>query len=313
MNLIFYFDGNGGGNPYFKQIYTSIYDRFKILYPEHSSTHLQPDYEKLEYCPACPGNVSSLLIINQSNQKTILMSFMDRGMDIFTNGLGWNKYKIEQFIGGLGINISPEIMFDRYGIKRIPYQYPLGVPNSYPDIEEVVFPYIPENKIKKAVFIGMLYGTREIICKKLKKHPLFEIFDSDQGYVKKEYYKKMSEYIMSLSFNGNGELCLRDFEIMGINVPLVRSELITQLYNPIFPGTHYLRGSDPCDSAWYVYLNKNINDIIDQFVSTVEANITEYEKLKNISENGNKYFNQYCYPEYIIDLFFKLIDINKIK
>ena len=313
MDLTFYFDGNGGGNPYFKQIYTSIFDRFKILYPDHSITHSQPDYAKMEYCPACPGNVSSLLITNQSNQKTILMSFMDRGMDIFTNGLGWKKYKIEQFIGGLGINISPEVMYERYGIKRIPFQYPLGVPNSYPDIEEYTSSYNPEKKINKVIFIGALYGTREIICEKLKKHPLFEIYDGTQGYVKKEYYKKMSEYIMALSFNGNGELCLRDFEIMGINVPLVRSELLTQLYNPIISDIHYLRGSDPCNGAWYVYMDKNINDIIDQFVSTVETNITEYEKLKTISQNGNNYFKEYCYPEYIVDLFFKLMDINKIK
>jgi hypothetical protein len=37
----------------------------------------------------------------------------------------------------------------------------------------------------------------------------------------------MSQYALTLSFNGNGEWCLRDVESMGLGIPTVRAEMKT--------------------------------------------------------------------------------------
>ena len=312
MNLTFYFDENGAGNPYFKYIYNSIFDRFKLEYPEHEIKHQQPDYPNLGNCPGCPGGISHLQIINEKNNKTILMSFWDRGMDVFLNGLGWEKYNIVQYIGGLGMNLTSEQIKEKYGINHIKFQYPLGVRDSYEFIDELRESYDPEKKIRKAIFIGAIYATRTEFNSFMKNHPLIEIIGNDQGYHGKAYFEKMNQYRMAISFNGNGELCLRDSEIMGLNLPLIRAELNTQLYNRLIPDYHYFKTTEPCSDAHLTYRNMDPKYVADKFVQVVEENIDNYSKLKEIADNGFKYFDMYSRPDYILDLFFKLINVNEL-
>jgi hypothetical protein len=312
MNLSFYFDEAGASNPYFKYIYNTLFIKFKEKYPEHNITHNQPDYRNMEHCPSCPGGYSHFQLINTDNNKSIVMSFWDRGMDILNPVLGWDKYDIVQYIGGLGMTLSSEEIKEKYGIHHDRYQYPLGVPNSYDYINEFSIPYNAENKIRKAVFIGSVYGTRTEIISHMDKHPLIEIFSQDKGYTSRLYFEKLKDYRMSMSFNGNGELCLRDLESMGLGIPLVRTGTHTQFSNPIIPDYHYIKTGPACDNACFTYFNSNPKEIAEQFIDAIEKNIDDYDRLNNLSQRGLDYFKAFCNPDYIIDLYFKLIKLDKI-
>ena len=168
MNLTFYFDKEGAGNPYFKYIYNTIFDRFSEMYPGHNLKHRQPEgmYQ------SAPGGMSNFQIINDDNNRTILMSFWDRGMEGLDKSLGWDKYDMVQYIGGLGMRMNSEQIKSEFNIDHVNFQYPMGVPNSYDNAEAIRELYIPETKKRKAIFIGALYGTRIPLFEILSKHPL---------------------------------------------------------------------------------------------------------------------------------------------
>jgi len=313
MKLICYYDERAGWNPAFMYIYDSIFKTLKIKYPEYNIEHVHPSVDEKEHCLGCPGGGSHFQIINPENNKTIVMSFWDRGMDVFLKHIGWGKYEIVQYIGGLGMRLNSIQIKEQYDIDHIPYQYPLGVPNAYNYIDECKKEYIPDQKIKKAIFIGAMHGIRKPLYDIMKNHPLVEIIDKSVNYYDgKEFFEKVSQYVLSLSFNGYGELCMRDLESMGLNIPVVRSELLTQFHNPLIPNVHYVRGSDPCSDACSTFLNINPHILAEQFINAIETSINDYDKLIYISNNGSEYFENYCKPDYLVNLFFELLDINKI-
>lgn len=308
MNLTFFFDKEGAGNQYFKYIYNTIFETFSNYFYGHNVKHLQPQgmYQ------SAPGGMSNFQIINDDNNKTILLSFWDRGMDPFMPNIGWEKYKIVQYIGGLGMTLNSKEIKEKYNIDHSNFQYPLGVPNSYDYIDQIKSEYNPGDKKRKAIFIGAMYGTRIPLTKILSKHELFEILDNSKEYHGLEYFKKINEYRVSLSFNGNGEFCLRDLESMGLGIPCLRSELKTQFYHPLISDKHYIKGGRSCSQAWFTYSDSKIEDVAEEYIVALENIIDDFDRLKTISQNSYQYFNMYCKPDYIIDLFYKLVKIDEL-
>jgi len=313
MNLKFYFDYEAAGNPYFREIYHGIFNRFKLEHPEYNIVYEQPDYQKIGISWGSPGGMSNFQIINEDNNKTIVVSFWDRGMELLIPELGWAKYKIVQYIGGLGMSKTSEQIKKDYDTEHCPYQYPLGVPNSYNYIDELRAPYDPEKKIRKAIFIGSLHGTRSEFYSFLKNHELIEMYSNDSGYYKKDYFNKIKNYRISLSFNGYGELAMRDFESMGLNIPVIRSKMSTQFYNKFIPDHHYISSTEPCSEASCSYRGTKIKDLADQIVYCIENNIDNFGRLKTIADNGYDYFNSYSRTNYITDLFFKIVKLDLLK
>jgi len=114
---------------------------------------------------------------------------------------------------------------------------------------------------------------------------------------------------MTLSLNGFAEACYRDWESMGVGVPIVRSEFYSQYDSPIIPNFHYIVGSDPTINGETVY-KKSFQEIADQFVHAVESNIDNEDLLNEISKNGKEYFINNLTCDKIVDKFFKLVDLN---
>jgi hypothetical protein len=307
------FDEEGAGNPFFKKIYNNIFNYLKILFPQYTFIHVQPDYRNQDISPSSVGSYSNFQLINPKNKKTILMSFWDRGMDPLTiNDGGWEKLEIVQYLGGLGMYMNSEEINKNFNIEHLPFQYPLGVRDSDSYIKEYRTFYVPENKKRKAIFIGRLYGHRKNIAEILKKHPLFEIYDSESEFHGLKYFEKLSDYRIGLSFNGNGEFCLRDLEIMGLNLPLFRPELKTKFNNDFIPNTHYVKIYEPSISA---HENFDITDeeMANRYIEKVETYIDDYEFLKNISNNGYNYYLNFTNVDYIVNLYFKLINLKKLE
>lgn len=308
LELNILFDWEAAGNPFFFRIYHSIYTTLR--FQKHLKVHhIQPDYSQ-GACMSCPGGRSNFQIINPENNKSILMSFWDRGMDVFLKGLGWEGYNIVQYIGGLGMAMTPEQIFNAYGINQIPFQYPLGVRDADLMIDNSINKNI--RRKEKAVFIGQRYGTREAMMDAFRKTGYIDVFEPSDGFADQAYFDKLSEYSIIISLNGNGEFCMRDLEGFGLGIPVVRSELKTQFHNKLIPGHHYLKGSDPCPDAWHTYSGMNINDVADSFISVIENSLKQPDRLRNIGTFGQIYYRNFANPSYISNLFIDLIDLSEL-
>lgn len=315
MNLKFIFCPYANGHPYFQIIFHEIFNKFKLKYKEHNITYEKIIRSKIteeNNCPGCWWSGNHLLLVNEDNNKTIVLTYWDLGMDLFRPEL-FDKYKVVQSIGGLNISLTPEEIYSQYKIKYSPYQYTLGFPNSFEHVKETREIYNPKDKIRKAVFIGSAYGSRPELINILKNNPLFDFFDKDSGYRGLSYFKKINEYRVAICLNGIGEYTLRESEIQAIGIPILRSELKMQFYNPLIPGYHYIKGSERCERSCLIYPGHSLSSIARQFSEALEKSIDDLPMLKSISDNSINYFDSYQQLDYLIDLFLKVADLELLQ
>jgi len=314
MNLIFEYAFDGGGNQGFRYVFDSIYENIKIHYPEInlSRVHTRELYKECDSpCGRC--GISTLKIINASNDKTTVLNFWDRGVETMMHDSGWETLNVVHVIGGLGIYLTAEEIKEKYNIKFDPFLYPLEQLSSYNYIQQYRKPYILNEKIKKACFIGWVYDSRKQITDVLQKHPLFDIYDTNAGLRGENYYEKMSQYAMTLSLNGNGEWCLRDVESMGLGIPTLRSEMKTPFYKGLLPGINYIKGTEPSERAFMVYPNTSFQETADQFIAAAEAAINNEDLLISISKDNLEYYDKYLLPDSIVKEFFNVFDLEILK
>lgn len=110
MKLIFEFH-SGCGNDGFNYVYNNIYKNFSINYPDVEVEFIETFTALgVNHCqhPGGRCSVSVLKIINPDNNKTTVLSFWDRGMEILLKCLGWEDLNVVNMIGGLGIYTTPE-------------------------------------------------------------------------------------------------------------------------------------------------------------------------------------------------------------
>ena len=150
-------------------------------------------------------------------------------------------------------------------------------------------PYNYSNKIKKACFIGWIYDSRKQIADILQKHPLFDIYGIEAGLRGESYYEKMNEYALTLSLNGGGEWCIRDFESMGLGIPIIRSEAKTPLHKGIYPGQNYIAATPPSDLAFLIYPGISLPQIAEYFIDSIEKNINNTSLYFYSNNNSNSF------------------------
>lgn len=294
-------------NECFHYIFTSINNKLKERYVDIEETITNPLPVDKSTCGGCINSVSSLRIINPETNKVCVVTFWDRGLDVITPGGEWNAYNVVQLMGGLGI--EPNLLNHFLSLKKdcvySTLPYPLPFKRSYDLIDKLRSKYNHKVKIKKACFIGALYSSREKICEILSKHPKFRILDNTKGYHFEAYYHEMRKHAITLSLNGNGEYCIRDFETMGMGIPLLRQEPETILHEPIVKNVNYIcadiKGLRPD------------NEVADAIIAAVENNIDNEELLTNISTNNLEYFERNIRLNRIVDLFFEAFNLNLLK
>jgi hypothetical protein len=316
MHLEFEYPFGGGGNQGFEYVYNKIFNTFNLYYP--GITISKTDTISLFYPCEHPGGrcgTSNMKIINKENNKTTVLSFWDRTMDIVASGgnLGWENLEIVHVIGGLGIFMTPEEIQNQYNVKFTPFLYPLEFLSSYKYIEQYRKPYNLDNKIKKACFIGWIYDSRKQIADILNTHPLFEIMGIEAGLRGEHYYEKMSQYALTLSFNGNGEWCLRDVESMGLGIPTLRAELKTPFYKGLNPNINYIKGMEPSINAHMIFSGYSFEDTAAHYIEAVEKAFNNEELLYSVSQNNTEYYNKYLLPDKIVDEFFNVFDLKILK
>lgn len=301
-------------NESFHYVYENVRLQLQSRYPEIEEIEFRELPRGHNPHPGGANGVSTMKIVNKENNKTTVLSFWDRALQVFDNGVGWNNYNIVHLIGGLGI-IPDELKQWQLvrPFKYSPLAYPLEFTRSYECIQKLRKEYIYEEKVKQACFIGCLYHPRDEFTKILNKHPMFKIIGPDAGLRYEPYYEEMQKYAMTLSFNGAGEYSIRDFESMGMGIPVLRSETISPLYAPFIPNENYIKGSRPSKAAFIIYPETKFHEIADEFIAAAENVMNNGELLTKISKNSIEYFDNYVLPSKIVDLFFKQFDLSLLK
>lgn len=305
------YDIEAVGNPFFKKIYDKVFNELNSKFKEYQFIHKQPTPKNISRMSS-PGGGSNFQITNPTNKKTILLSFWDRGMNLFEKDLGWEDYDLIDYYGGIGMFETSEKIKEKYGVNHYPLQYPLGVKNSDIFIEKHRIKYNFENRIPKAIFIGRMHGSRKKICEILKKHPNIEIFDENDTYYNERYFEKIKDYRMGISLNGNGEFCLRDVEYMGMEIPIIRPKLKTKFYNPLNENEHFIPVDIESENAHSDFFGKTEYEVAQKIIEVVESNINNKDVLTEMAKNGRDYFVNFTSTDYISELFIKLINIKNI-
>jgi hypothetical protein len=291
-----------------------IYKNLMSLYPyKFNVTH--PDTLDIEMVGSS-SNLKSMLmftIVNNENKKAILINLSDRLEPNLLPNHGFDNFNIVQIIGGMSIDKNE---YQRHKELLNSKRKPLMIPVDKVSEDDFLFNYkkLDQNKIKKALFIGNVYGGRSEITDILQKHPLFDIRHHirEEGYPFPEYINEMQKYSMCLSLNGFAEICYRDIEAMATQVPILRSRFLNDYYNELIADYHYIVGSEPCENG-FLYYSKSSKEIADQFIDKIENVIDNEEYLNNIALNGRQYYENSCTIKAITNNAIKLIDLNLLK
>lgn len=261
-------------------------------------------------------SIQVMTIVNPLNKKAIVFNVGPKCAGPFASNKGWNDFNIVQIIGGASVSKSwyDKLSDDKKSFFN-DFRSPICFPLDQTTHEEIVLNFKPDSFYKKnrqAFFLGNTQNLigRIKISKILNKHPLFKIVDrKDSGRNFKDYINEMSQYKISLSLNGFAEACYRDWESMGIGIPIIRSEFYSQYNSPIIPNVHYISGSEPTINGETVY-KSSFEDIADQLIHAVETYIDNEDFLNQISENGKKYFIENLTCDAIVKKFMSLLKLN---
>jgi hypothetical protein len=118
-----------------------------------------------------------------------------------------------------------------------------------------------------------------------------------------DYLMELDNTKISLSLNGAGEICNRDIEILSMKSVLLRPKLTQTFHNGLIDGVHYI-GFEYNDDP------KLQTDIILKKFNEIKDN---ENLLKNISENGYKWYLNNGTIKSNVNILEKIVDINLLK
>jgi hypothetical protein len=169
--------------------------------------------------------------------------------------------------------------------------------------------YFPSNEYDLEFF----YNKRksfDVLIDKLyfrgdtRSRPILDYFNSDMLYGGgpiggfESYANELINYSVALSVAGRGELCYRDVECMGMGIPFIRFEYLSQLKEPLIPNYHYISVDRPDDLKDWMNLDRNglqhHADLISERFLEVKDD-TEF--LNFISKNAREYYENYLSPQ----------------
>jgi hypothetical protein len=131
-------------------------------------------------------------------------------------------------------------------------------------------------------------------------HPMREmgLVSPSPGLLSIEDYLSLAiKHKMGLSVHGVAEVCHRDFEYLGIGLPMIRLEYMNDtLQPPLIPNYHYIsvdRSQFPYDgNADRVGGPEYVEAYKNRFYEVKD----DIEFLEFISTNAKDYFDKYCSP-----------------
>jgi hypothetical protein len=104
------------------------------------------------------------------------------------------------------------------------------------------------------------------------------------------YFDDLIKYKVGLSVAGRGELCYRDIEYMGIGIPMLRFDYISELNPDLIPNYHYISIERPDDLPIDRLGNETHAKLLEERFLEVKDN---KEFLDFISKNARDYYVNY--------------------
>jgi hypothetical protein len=104
------------------------------------------------------------------------------------------------------------------------------------------------------------------------------------------YFDDLIKYKIGLSVAGRGELCYRDIEYMGLGIPMLRFNYISELNPKLIPNFHYIAIDRPDDLLIDRLGNETHAKLLEERFLEVKD---DKEFLDFISKNAREYYNNY--------------------
>ena len=140
--------------------------------------------------------------------------------------------------------------------------------------------------IDKFYFRGTSLGDRSILSH--FNTSLFEGGSPIGGFDR--YAEDLINYKIGLSIAGRGEFCYRDIEYMGMGIPFIRFEYISEMDPELIPNYHYISVERPDDLSMDRIGTYEHSKLIETRFLQVKDDV---EFLTFISNNSREYYNQY--------------------
>lgn len=263
-------------------------------------------------------SLNNMTIVNPNNSKAVIFNISPRVYSSVLPNHGFDHLDVVQIIGGSSLSkVFYENAPKDIRLKLDTIRHPLTFPLDKITDEQTVLNFNIDNrsnKIKQAIFIGdtETLSGRKILTDILNKHPYFKVIhklrDKD-GIPFPKYLEEINKYKLTLSLNGQAEVCYRDWESMGIGLPVIRSELYSKYDGELIPDFHYIKGSESANNGIIDY-KSSYQNIAEQFIDKIESIINEDDKLTEIGLNSRKYFEENLTVDKIVSNFFKVLDLN---
>lgn len=268
-----------------------VFNGFYNLWKESLSKDIQIEYvdSGLVY-NGNPGSYYSphiMTIKNKDNDKYIIVSYWDRADDLTDSNQGWCDSKRAALITSSGV---------RRDINCIPFSY-ICYTKEFDKLSIGALP-IDKKPNNNLFFKGYLYDKRYLLS-------LTKMIDITNNKVSptEKYFEEINNNKINLSFNGAGEICNRDIEILSARSVLLRPKLYQKFHNDLIADYNYIAFEESSNPK------EQCQIIIDKF-NTIKNNI---DLLTYISNNGYEWYMNNGTINSNINILNNILDIQLLK
>jgi hypothetical protein len=319
-----------------------VYNKLVEKYPEiefhaiHTAVDLmpQPDgtYKSMrEYTnytgPACKYGPFWMVIQNTANNKFFVVSYWDKLNDFFHTN--WDVENCVEILTGIGLHKN-DIFYEKLDVKYTPTSFVGSTLQNEFRIEELYKQRMEMGKNslldRTKRKLGLHKGTDpygRTYPEKLMFRGYTYLFRkhiiNDERYVvhtdkvdEPTYLQELDSYALNFSPNGAGEICFRDFEVMGLGSALFRQKLVVDFHNKLIPNYHYISvdfDDIPKDTDYVTYWNKLADRIHERFQEVKD----DHDFIDFVAKNGRKWYEENGTAEKNSEIIVSLLDLNKIK
>jgi hypothetical protein len=270
--------------------------------------------------PNCKYGPFFMVIQNTENMKYFLVSYWDKLNDVrHTN---WDLENCVEIFTSIGLHHN-DITYKKIDITYTPTSFVGSTLENEQIIENL---YSERIKLKKQSFLDKTnrfdpFGR--IYPKKLMFRGFTYLFRqyiiNDKRFIvnsdkidELSYVKELDTYALNFSPNGAGEICFRDFEIMGLGTALFRQKLVVDFHNKLIPNYHYISvdfDDIPFNGYYEGYWELLANRIQERFNQVKN----DYDFIDFVAKNGREWYTQNGTSEKNADIILNLMDFNKLK
>jgi hypothetical protein len=268
-----------------------------------------------------------MVIQNTENMKYFLVSYWDKLNDVrHTN---WDLENCVEIFTGIGLH-KDDITYNKIDMVYTPTSF---VGSTLENEQRIEVLYSERMKLKKQSLLdktkrklgitngfdpfGRIYpeklmfrGYTYLFRKYIMNDDRF-IVHSDK-VDEPTYLKELDTYSLNFSPNGAGEICFRDFEIMGLGTALFRQKLVVEFHNYLIPNYHYISvdfDDIPFNGYNEVYWGLLANRIQERFNQVKN----DYDFIDFVAKNGRDWYVENGTSEKNANIILSLMDFNKLK